>query len=137
VLKAVYDGVSDDLLTAGLGKTGLESAIAPGFANPLQPTPAELRKRAIYVNYRALIDPTPGGGYGVLYGPNVAIDGTVTASRARSLARSTSRLSRRGRPPQRHDDGADTRHFRSGARVHRHRAVVGLARRLRRDRHRG
>ena len=35
---------------------------------------------AIYNNYRALVDPTPGGGYGTLYGPNVAADGTVTAS---------------------------------------------------------
>jgi hydroxybutyrate-dimer hydrolase len=34
ILKAVYDGVSDDLLTAGLGKTGLTLA-APGFVDPL------------------------------------------------------------------------------------------------------
>jgi hydroxybutyrate-dimer hydrolase len=79
ILKTTYDGISDDLLTAGLGKTGLTLA-APGFANPLQPTAAELRRLAIYVNYRALVDITPGGGYGVLYGPNVAIDGTATAS---------------------------------------------------------
>ena len=71
---------SNDLLTAGLGKTGLGSATAPGFADPLHPTAEELRRSAIYNNYRALVDPTPGGGYGTLYGPNVKPDGTVTAS---------------------------------------------------------
>ena len=75
-----YDGVSNDLLTAGLGKTGLGSATAPGFADPLHPTAEELRRSAIYNNYRALVDPTPGGGYGTLYGPNVKPDGTVTTS---------------------------------------------------------
>lgn len=76
----VYDGVTDDLLTAGLGKDGLASAIPPGFADPLNPTPAELRRLAIYNNYRALLDMTDSGGYGRLYGPNVTADGTVTDS---------------------------------------------------------
>lgn len=73
-----YDGVTNDLLTAGLGAAGLGSAVAPGYANPLSPTAEELRRAAIYTNYRALVDPTPGGGYGTFYGPNVAVDGTVT-----------------------------------------------------------
>jgi hydroxybutyrate-dimer hydrolase len=80
VIHTFYDGVSNDLLTAGLGKTGLGSETAPGFADPLHPTAEELRRSAIYNNYRALVDPTPGGGYGTLYGPNVKPDGTVTAS---------------------------------------------------------
>jgi hydroxybutyrate-dimer hydrolase len=80
VIHTYYDGVSNDLLTAGLGKTGLGNATAPGFADPLHPTAEELRRSAIYNNYRALIDPTPGGGYGTLYGPNVKPDGTATAS---------------------------------------------------------
>jgi hydroxybutyrate-dimer hydrolase len=80
VIHTSYDGVSNDLLTAGLGKTGLGSATAPGFADPLHPTAEELRRSAIYNNYRALVDPTPGGGYGTLYGPNVKPDGTVTTS---------------------------------------------------------
>jgi len=80
VIHTFYDGVSNDLLTAGLGKTGLGSATAPGFADPLHPTAEELRRSAIYNNYRALVDPTPGGGYGTLYGPNVKPDGTVTTS---------------------------------------------------------
>ena len=70
-----YDGASDDLLTAGLGKTGLQSATPPAFADPLQPTAAELRRAAIYNSYRGLVDMTDGGGYGTLYGPNVGADG--------------------------------------------------------------
>ena len=80
VIRTHYDGVTNDLLTAGLGKTGLGSSTPPSFANPLHPTAEELRRAAIYNNYRALIDPTPGGGYGTLYGPNIQPDGTVTAS---------------------------------------------------------
>ena len=75
-----YDGVTNDLLTAGLGKTGLGSPVPPGFVDPLHPTAEELRRSAIYNNYRALIDPTPGGGYGTLYGPNVTASGVVTTS---------------------------------------------------------
>jgi hydroxybutyrate-dimer hydrolase len=78
VIHTRYDGVTNDLLTAGLGKTGLGSAVPPAFADPLNPTAEELRRLAIYNNYRALIDPTPGGGYGTLYGPNVKSDGTVS-----------------------------------------------------------
>ena len=75
----VYDGATDDLLTAGLGKTRLGGA-APVVADPMKPTAAELRRLAIYNNYRAILDISPGGGYGTLYGPNVDIDGTVTTS---------------------------------------------------------
>lgn len=78
VRRADYDGASDDLLTAGLGAQGLAGAL-PAFANNAAPTAAELRRAAIYNNYRALVDMTPAGGYGTLYGPNVAADGTVTA----------------------------------------------------------
>ena len=78
VSQKTYDGNSDDLLTAGLGKTGLAGA-APTFVDPAHPTAAELRRAAIYNNYRALLDMTVAGGYGTLYGPNVASDGTVTA----------------------------------------------------------
>ncbi len=82
VRRTDYDGASDDLLTAGLGKSGLAGA-APGFANLLAPTAAELRRFAIYNNYRAIVDMTAAGGYGTLYGPNVAADGTVTADEGR------------------------------------------------------
>ena len=41
------------------------------------PNAAQLRRWAIHTNYRAIVDTTAGGGYGTLYGPNVAPDGTV------------------------------------------------------------
>ena len=78
-----YDGTTDDLLTAGLGKTGLGAAVGPTFVNPTSPTAAELRKSAIYNNYRALVDPTAAGGYGTLYGPNVDAAGNVTTGEGR------------------------------------------------------
>ena len=68
--------ISNDLLTAGLGASGLGSSTQPSVSSP--PTDEELRRLAIWTNYRALIDPTPGGGYGVLYGPNVDINGHPT-----------------------------------------------------------
>ncbi len=46
-----YDGVSDDLLTAGYGKSGLAAATTPIYGNA-----AELRRYAIHTNYRALVD---------------------------------------------------------------------------------
>ena len=70
-----YDGNSDDLLTAGLGKTGLASALVPAVS--AAPTAAELRRLAIYNNYRALVDMTAAGGYGVFYGPNVDAAGVA------------------------------------------------------------
>jgi hydroxybutyrate-dimer hydrolase len=71
------DGVNNDLLTAGLGKTGLQSAVSPTVTDPASPTVAELRRLAIYNNYRALVDITTNGGFGVLYGPNVDVNGVV------------------------------------------------------------
>ncbi len=76
----VYDGNSDDLLTAGLGRTGLAGAAPP--VSPV-PTAAELRRLAIHTNYRAVLDITANGGYGRLYGPNVASDGTVGTGEGR------------------------------------------------------
>lgn len=83
-----YDGITDDLLTAGLGGSGLASATAPAFADSLNPTPAELRRLAIYTNYRALADMTADGGYGRLYGPQVGRndDGLVAGSETLALA---------------------------------------------------
>ncbi|WP_214608765.1 D-(-)-3-hydroxybutyrate oligomer hydrolase, partial [Noviherbaspirillum denitrificans] len=73
-----YDGNSDDLLTAGLGASGLASATAPTVG--ATPTAAELRRLAIHQNYRALVDTTANGGFGTLYGPTVAIAGTTASS---------------------------------------------------------
>ncbi|MCB1955429.1 MAG: D-(-)-3-hydroxybutyrate oligomer hydrolase [Rhodocyclaceae bacterium] len=68
----------DDLLTAGLGASGLAVATTPALANPAAPTPTELRRLAIHANYRALIDTTANGGYRRLYGPNLDVDGHDT-----------------------------------------------------------
>ena len=76
-----YDGVTDDLLTAGLGTTGLAGA-APGYVNAASPTAAELRKNAIFNNYRAVLDINPNSGYGTMYGPNVDKNGIVTPAGA-------------------------------------------------------
>jgi hydroxybutyrate-dimer hydrolase len=77
VTRTAYDGASDDLLTAGLGKTGLAAA-APTYANPAAPTAAELRRAAIWGNYRAIVDVAANGGFGTLYGPNVDRNGQPT-----------------------------------------------------------
>ena len=76
ITRADYDGKTNDLLTAGLGRTGLAGA-APAYANTEQPTPLELRRNAIYANYRAVLDITANSGYGTLYGPNVDASGNV------------------------------------------------------------
>jgi hydroxybutyrate-dimer hydrolase len=72
-----YDGNSDDLLTGGLGLSGLMAA-APAYAVPASPTPAELRRNAIHTNYRAVLDYTAAGGFGSLYGPNIDANGNDT-----------------------------------------------------------
>ena len=74
VTKVEYDGVSNDLLTAGLGADGL-AGVAPTFADALNPTADEQRKLAIYNNYRALVNTTAGGGYGEFFGPQVGATG--------------------------------------------------------------
>ena len=91
IQQTTYDGNSNDLLTAGLGKSGIQQATlalavstaVPGavpFLNPLQPSAIELRRAAIYNNYRALLDTTAAGGFGSLYGPNVTAAGAVTSA---------------------------------------------------------
>jgi len=77
VTSTSYDGNSDDLLTAGLGRTGLAAATAPAYADPLKPTAAELRRNAIYANYRAVLDINANSGYGTMYGPNVNAAGVA------------------------------------------------------------
>jgi len=90
IKQTAYDGNTDDLLTAGLGKTGIQQAslalavstAVPGalpFADPNLPTAVELRRATIYNRYRSILDMTPEGGFGILYGPNVTSAGVVTA----------------------------------------------------------
>ncbi len=77
VQRASFDGTTNDLLTAGLGKSGLQSAVAPTITDAANPIASELRRLAIYNNYRALVDMTTNGGFGVLYGPNVDANGVA------------------------------------------------------------
>ncbi|MYM33012.1 D-(-)-3-hydroxybutyrate oligomer hydrolase [Duganella sp. FT94W] len=79
ISSTTYDGASDDLLTAGLGKTGLAANAPPAYTDPAHPTPAELRRNAIYSNYRAVLDIAANSGYGTLYGPNVDAGGVAGA----------------------------------------------------------
>ena len=72
-----HDGSTDDLLTAGLGVTGLKAA-APAFSNPAAPTASELRRNAIHTNYRAVVDYTDAGGFGRLFGPNIDTAGNAS-----------------------------------------------------------
>ncbi len=60
-----YDGVNDDLLTAGLGLQGLRGA-APELAE--NPSAAALRQASYYHQFRALNDVSAAGGFGSLYG---------------------------------------------------------------------
>ena len=69
---------TQDLLTAGLGRTGLGAAAAPAYVDALNPTALELRRNAIHANYRAILDPSANGGYGRLYGPNIDNNGGDT-----------------------------------------------------------
>ena len=71
---------TQDLLTGGIGKTGLGAAAPPAYADPLNPTALELRRNALFSNYRGILDPSVNGGYGTLYGPNVTAGGAVTTS---------------------------------------------------------
>lgn len=78
----------DDLLSAGLGLDGLRAAMPPAFADPAAPAPAELRRRAIWTNWRGIADLTPGGGFGEVYGRMPAVPGREYHALARLLGAS-------------------------------------------------
>lgn len=78
---AYRDG--DDLLTAGLGLAGLRAMTPPAFVDPVRPTPGELRRRAIWSNWRGIADLAPGGGYGELFGSTVDVPGREYTAFAR------------------------------------------------------
>jgi len=66
---------SDDLLSAGLGAAGLRNPVAPAFDAPENPSAAELRRRAIWTNWRGIADLSVGGGYDEFYGSLTAVPG--------------------------------------------------------------
>ena len=72
----------DDLLSAGLGLAGLRGS-APVFANPDEPTSAELRRRAIHSSWRGIADLGPLGGYGEIYGSVPLVTGREFSAFAR------------------------------------------------------
>ena len=65
----------DDLLTAGLGLAGLRAMVAPAFADVGKPTAVELRRRAIWNNWRGIADLSASGGYGQVYGSVASVPG--------------------------------------------------------------
>lgn len=78
ILHQTYDGGADDLLTAGLGRTGLAAPKPPAAQNAERPSAQEQRRLTIHMNYRALHDMSAAGGFGVLYGPNIDLAGKDT-----------------------------------------------------------
>jgi len=58
---------TDDLLTAGLGIDGLRGPI-PALADPEAPTFDELRRRAVWTNWRGIADVVTADGLGAAYG---------------------------------------------------------------------
>ena len=73
----------DDLLTGGLGLAGLRATAPPAFADAGHPSVEELRRRAIWSNWRGIADLAPGGGYGELYGTTEAVPGHEYSALAR------------------------------------------------------
>src|SRR5690606_21383893 len=73
----------DDLLTAGLGLDGLRRMAPPAFAEAEAPTAAELRRRALWSNWRGIADLGPAGGYGTLYGSVSEVPGREFSAYAR------------------------------------------------------
>ncbi|WP_158884989.1 3-hydroxybutyrate oligomer hydrolase family protein [Rhodanobacter sp. L36] len=72
----------DDLLSAGVGLRGL-SGFVRTFADPSQPTPGELRRRAIQSSWKGIADLGPLGGYGQVYGAVPDVPGREYQSFAR------------------------------------------------------
>ncbi len=72
----------DDLLSAGLGLAGLRG-LPVVFADPLRPTPTELRRRAIQSSWKGIADLGPLGGYGSLYGGVPSVPGREYSAFAR------------------------------------------------------
>jgi hydroxybutyrate-dimer hydrolase len=72
---ALHSRHHDDLISAGLGIEGLRATTPPAFANPGAPSVEELRRRALWTNWRGIADLAPGGGYGEIYGSLAPVAG--------------------------------------------------------------
>lgn len=82
-LRATEHRDGDDLLSAGLGLAGLRAMLPPAFADAERPTPAELRRRAMWANWRGIADLAPGGGYAEVYGSVGNVPGREFSALAR------------------------------------------------------
>jgi len=63
-----FDGITNDLLTGGKGFKGFLEKKPPAFKHPEKPDIKDIRTRAIWYNYRALMD-LDSPCYGRYYGP--------------------------------------------------------------------
>ena len=72
----------DDLLSAGLGLTGLHG-LPSAFSDPLHPTADELRRRAIQSSWKGIADLGPLGGFGSVYGAVPDVPGREYTALAR------------------------------------------------------
>lgn len=80
-IESVHRG-EDDLLSAGLGLAGLRGSLPP-LADPAAPRFAELRRRALWTNWRGIADVSPGGGLGEIYGSLAPVPGREFHAAAR------------------------------------------------------
>lgn len=67
-IRETHHAGDDDLLSAGLGLAGLRAATPPAVSGE-SATPAELRRLAIWANWRGIVDLSDSGGFGRVYGP--------------------------------------------------------------------
>lgn len=74
---------ADDLLSAGLGLEGLRAPTPPGVSGDAA-TPAELRRLAIWANWRGIVDLSDAGGFGRVWGP--ALDHSLPVVPGREYA---------------------------------------------------
>ncbi|NJQ98432.1 MAG: hypothetical protein HC784_14205, partial [Hydrococcus sp. CSU_1_8] len=122
ISKHYYDGVSDDLLTAGLGQDGLIN-LPPTAADPENPTSAEIRRATIVNQYKGLVDLRAKAGYGTLYGCAVPSRFSTPSGDGKVAGKEYIAYADDGSNCQNvNNDGADSRHFRSAevpARAHR------------------
>lgn len=72
----------DDLVSAGLGLAGIAGPPS-AIADPLRPTAAELRRRAIQSNWKGIADLGPLGGFGSVYGGVPEVPGREFSAFAR------------------------------------------------------
>ncbi|EIJ41975.1 3HB-oligomer hydrolase (3HBOH) [Beggiatoa alba B18LD] len=79
LITSQYDGLSDDLLTAGVGVGGLRNPPTTG-TDPINPTSSEIRKATLISQYQATHDMRTTSGYGTLYGATATTAFAMPAS---------------------------------------------------------